>query len=154
MVKNQPAMQETPVQFLGRKEPLQKEITMHSSILPWRIPWTEEPGGLQSMESQSWTRLSDKHYSILRPEIGMVSQLLLDPPYLLRVLLTLPTPQYIVPVEKVSKNLLRIFCFLPESYLIYSTSLKKNLRYNIKKYRVQQDFVHWEKSGANQSKHE
>ena len=94
------------------------------------------------MESQSWTRLSDKHYSILRPEIGMVSQLLLDPPHLLRVLLTLPTPQYIVPVEKVSKNLLRIFCFLPESYLIYSTSLKKNLRYNIKKYRVQQDFVH------------
>ena len=141
-VKTLPVTQTTQVRSLGGEDPLEKEMATHSIILPWRIPWTEEPGGLQSMESQSWTRLSDKHYSILRPEIGMVSQLLLDPPYLLRVLLTLPTPQYIVPVEKVSKNLLRIFCFLPESYLIYSTSLKKNLRYNIKKYRVQQDFVH------------
>ena len=47
MVKNQPAMQETPVRFLAQKEPLEKEITTHSSILAWRIPWTEEPGGLQ-----------------------------------------------------------------------------------------------------------
>ena len=47
-VKSLPAMQETWVQFLGWKDPLEKEIATHSSILAWRIPWTEEPGGLQS----------------------------------------------------------------------------------------------------------
>ena len=51
-VKSLPAMQETWVQFLGWKDPLEKEIATHSSILAWRIPWTEEPGGLQSMGSQ------------------------------------------------------------------------------------------------------
>ena len=45
MVKNLPAMQETWVQSLGQKDPLKKEIVTHSSILVWRIPWTEEPGG-------------------------------------------------------------------------------------------------------------
>ena len=52
MVKNLPAMQEVWVQFLGWKDPLEKEMATHSSILAWDIPWTEEPGGLQSMESQ------------------------------------------------------------------------------------------------------
>jgi len=52
MVKSLPAMQETRVQFLGQKDPLEKEMATHSSTLAWRIPWTEEPGGLQSMESQ------------------------------------------------------------------------------------------------------
>ena len=47
-----PAMQETWVQSLGREDPLEKEMATHSSILAWRIPWTEEPGGLQSMGSQ------------------------------------------------------------------------------------------------------
>ena len=42
-------MQETWVQFLSREDPLEKEMAIHSSILPWRMPWTEEPGGLQSM---------------------------------------------------------------------------------------------------------
>ena len=46
--KNLPAMQETWVRFLGREDPLEKEITTHSSILAWEIPWTEEPSGLQS----------------------------------------------------------------------------------------------------------
>ena len=46
------AMQETQVQFLGREDPLEKEMATHSSILAWRIPWTEEPGGLQSTGSQ------------------------------------------------------------------------------------------------------
>ena len=41
-------MQETQVRSLGQKNPLEKEMETHSSILPWRIPWTEEPGGLQS----------------------------------------------------------------------------------------------------------
>ena len=50
-VKNPPAMQETWVRSLGREDLLEKEMAAHSSILAWRIPWTEEPGGLQSMES-------------------------------------------------------------------------------------------------------
>ena len=52
MVKNVPAMQETWVQFLDQEEPLEKGMATHSSILAWRIPWTEESGGLQSMGSQ------------------------------------------------------------------------------------------------------
>ena len=47
MVKNPPAMPETWVQSPGREEPLEEEMATHSSILAWRIPWTEEPGGLQ-----------------------------------------------------------------------------------------------------------
>ena len=52
MVKNLPAMQETGVQSLSQEDPLEKEIAAHSSILAWRIPWTEEPGGLQFMGSK------------------------------------------------------------------------------------------------------
>ena len=51
MVKNHLAKQETPLQSLGLKDALEKEMTTHSSILAWEIPWTEEPGGLQSMRS-------------------------------------------------------------------------------------------------------
>ena len=54
-VKYLPAMEETQVQSLGGEDPLEKEMANHSSILDWKIPWTEEPGGLQSMELQSWT---------------------------------------------------------------------------------------------------
>ena len=46
LVKNLPAMQETRVRFLSWEDPLEKEMATHSSILAWRIPWTEEPGGL------------------------------------------------------------------------------------------------------------
>ena len=52
MVKNLPAMQEVWVQFLGWEDPLEKEMATHSSILVWEIPWTEDPSGLRSMESQ------------------------------------------------------------------------------------------------------
>ena len=52
MVKNLPAMQETWVQPLGPEDPLEKGMAPHSSIFARRIPWTEEPGGLQSMRSQ------------------------------------------------------------------------------------------------------
>ena len=52
LVKNLPAMQETWVRFLGWEDPLKKEMTTHSSILAWKIPSTEKPGGLQSMGSQ------------------------------------------------------------------------------------------------------
>ena len=51
-VKNLPAMQETQVQSLGREDPLEKRMATHSSIPVWRIPWTEEPDGLQFMGSQ------------------------------------------------------------------------------------------------------
>ena len=52
MVKNLPAVQKTQVQSLGWEDPLEEEMATHSSILAWKIPWTEEPGGLQSMGSQ------------------------------------------------------------------------------------------------------
>ena len=53
IVKNLPAVQETQVQSLGQEDPLEEEMATHSSTLAWRIPWTEEPGGLQSMGSQT-----------------------------------------------------------------------------------------------------
>ena len=59
MVNRLPAMQDTQVQSLGWEDILEKEMATHSSTLAWKIPWTEEPGRLQSMGSQSWTRLSD-----------------------------------------------------------------------------------------------
>ena len=59
MLKNLPAMQETQVRSLGWEAPLEKGMATHSSILAWRMPWTEEPGGLQSMGSQSQTQVSD-----------------------------------------------------------------------------------------------
>ena len=52
MVKNLPAVQETCIQSLGWEDPLEKGMATHSSILAWRIPWTEDPGGLQSMGLQ------------------------------------------------------------------------------------------------------
>ena len=67
-VKNLPAMQEAQVRSLGQKDPLEKGMATHSRILAWRTPWTEEPGGLQSMGLQrvghdwatqlNWTKLS------------------------------------------------------------------------------------------------
>ena len=67
-VKNLPAMWEMWVRFLGREDPLEKEMAIHSSILAWKIPWMEEPGGLQSMGSQesdttSW--LNHNHHQDL-----------------------------------------------------------------------------------------
>ena len=52
IVKTLPAIQETQVRSLGWQDPLEKEMTIHSSILAWRIPWTEEPGGLQYVGSE------------------------------------------------------------------------------------------------------
>ena len=52
MVKNLPAMQETQFQSLGQEDTLEKEMTTHSTVLAWEIPWAEEPGGLQSMGLQ------------------------------------------------------------------------------------------------------
>ena len=52
MIKNLPAMQETQVQSLSREDPLERDMATHSSILAWKVPWTEEPDGLQTMGSQ------------------------------------------------------------------------------------------------------
>ena len=52
MVKHLPTMRETQIRSLGREDPLEKAMATHSSTLAWKIPWTEDPGGLQSMGSQ------------------------------------------------------------------------------------------------------
>ena len=65
MVKNMLAMRETQklqVRSLGWEDPLEKRIATHSNILAWRIPWTEEPEGLQLMGSQSQTQLTNKYF--------------------------------------------------------------------------------------------
>ena len=59
MVKNLPTVCETLVWSLGQEDPLEKGMATHSSILAWETPWTEEPGGLQSIGLQSQTQLSD-----------------------------------------------------------------------------------------------
>ena len=61
-VKNLPAIQETQVWSLGQEDHLGKGMATHSSILAWRMPWTEEPGGLQFLGSHSGTQLSDSHF--------------------------------------------------------------------------------------------
>ena len=63
-VMNLPAMQETRVQSLGQEDPLEEGMVTHSSILAWRIAWTEEPGGLVHGVAQSWTRLKQLSSSI------------------------------------------------------------------------------------------
>jgi len=62
MIKNLHAMWETWVQSLGWEHPREKEMATHSSILAWRIPWTEEPGGLQSMGSDTTEQLKFSFY--------------------------------------------------------------------------------------------
>ena len=65
-LKRLPAMQETWVRSLGWEDPLEKEMATHSSSLAWRIPWMEEPGGLQSMGSQkSRTRLNNFTFTFI-----------------------------------------------------------------------------------------
>ena len=62
-------MQEIQVQFLGQEDPLEKEMATHSSILAWRIPWTEEPGGLQVVKSQTQLKQLSMHIYITIEEI-------------------------------------------------------------------------------------
>ena len=68
LVKNMPAMQEAWVQFLGWENSLEKEMAIHSSIFAWKIPWTEELGGLQCMgsqESDMTSRLNHHHHHVV-----------------------------------------------------------------------------------------
>ena len=68
MVKRLPTMWETQVRSLGWEDPLEKEMATHPSILAWEIPWTEDPGRLQSIGvAKRWTRLSDFTFLFLRP---------------------------------------------------------------------------------------
>ena len=81
MVKSLPARQENWVRSLSQEDPLEKEIAIHSSILAWKIPWTEEPGRLQSIGSgKSGTRLSDFtftfHFHALEKEMAAHSCIL------------------------------------------------------------------------------
>ena len=80
MVRSLPAAQETWVQSLVWEYPLEKEMVTHSSILAWRIPWTEEPGRLQSMGSLSRIRLSDFtftfHFHALEEDMATHSSVL------------------------------------------------------------------------------
>ena len=65
LVKNLPAMWDTWVRSLGWEDPLEEGMATHSNILAWKIPWTGEPGGLQSIEPQSRTQLSDSAQHII-----------------------------------------------------------------------------------------
>ena len=64
MVRNLPAMQETWVQSLGQEDPLENRMATHSSILDWKIPWTEEPGRLQPIGSKSTTKQLPLNYDV------------------------------------------------------------------------------------------
>ena len=89
LVKNLPAMQETWVQFLGQKDPLEKEMATHSSTLAWRTPWTEKPGRLQSMGSQEsdmteWLSTVETesrwNQGTVLPEVPIMAWALSEPP--------------------------------------------------------------------------
>ena len=73
VVKNPPTTEKTQVQSLGQEDPLENEMATHSSILAWEIPWTEEPGGLQSMagsqESDTIQRLKHHHHYLVSREL-------------------------------------------------------------------------------------
>ena len=65
-VKHLPVMRETQVRSLGREDPLEKEMATHSSILAWRIPWTEEPAGLYSPQGCKESDMTERlHYTTL-----------------------------------------------------------------------------------------
>jgi len=66
VVKTLPAMQEMQVQSLSQEDPLEKEMVIHSSILAWKIPWTEEPAGYCLWGHKSWTRLKNNNPSLIK----------------------------------------------------------------------------------------
>ena len=91
MVNNLPAMQETQVPSLGQQDPLEKEITTHSSFPAWKIPWREEPGGLQPVGLQkSRTQLRAEHTHHLKFSLGVSCEVYSWASDLLSLLLWLP----------------------------------------------------------------
>ena len=77
MVKRLPAVRETGVRSLGQEDPLEKEMATHSSTLAWKIPWMEEPGRLQCMESQRVTFI--EHNVKVKSEVAQSCPTLCDP---------------------------------------------------------------------------
>ena len=75
-VKNLLAMQETPAQSMGQEDPLEKEIATHSSILAWRIPWTEEPSGMTRVRPDLGTKVHHHHH--YHHETGLSESRLVD----------------------------------------------------------------------------
>ena len=69
MVKNLPPMQETQVRSLGREEPLEQEMASHSSTLAWKIPWTEDPGRLQSWGCEESDTTEQLHWSTEKGDV-------------------------------------------------------------------------------------
>ena len=117
-VKNPPAMQETQVRFLRQEDPLKEGMAVHSSILAWRIPWTEESGGLQSLELKrvgyNW---ATKHACTqsCKKDVLTRTTLLSQPQYILT-----PQRQHISPKsqniinvcwEFLGSSLFRTLCF-------------------------------------------
>ena len=86
MVGNPPAMQETWVGSLGQEDPLEKGMATHSSIPAWRTPWTEEPGGLQSIGSKrvgyNWTIKHSTQYMVMKLKFSCDYLLILEVPVL------------------------------------------------------------------------
>ena len=73
--------QETRIRFLGQKDPLEKEMATHSSILAWRIPWTQEPGRLQFMGSQGsdmTERLNHHHYDVDLEQLSYTQKIVMS----------------------------------------------------------------------------
>ena len=87
MLKRLPAMREIWVWSLGLEDPLEKEMATHSSILAWRIPWTDEPGGLQSTGSQSRIWLSDFTFTLTFVSLNPFHQFCSSPPTSLKELI-------------------------------------------------------------------
>ena len=77
LVKNLPAMRGTWVRSLGWEDPLEEGMAIHSSILAWRILWTQEPGRLQSRVAKSWAQLSDLAHSTQMEKIGYTGRMTL-----------------------------------------------------------------------------
>ena len=119
MVKNLPAMQETWVQSLGWEDPLEKGMATHSTILAWRIPQTEEPGGQQSMGLQSKMRLTLSHFiyiNIINKTLIFPFAFCLQPGYIqMLVYLSSPPNRSFSSTQNKCFELLISICFILSS---------------------------------------
>ena len=122
MVKNLPAMQDTWVQSLGQEDPLEKGTPTHSSTLAWRIPWAEEPGGLQSRGSQrvGQDQMTEHAHKEIAPHLPVSDRSLTSAADSLHVVKPPPVMKIgesslLLWVKSVSKHR-RLWCPLPSSY--------------------------------------
>ena len=116
MVENLHAVQETQIGSLGREDPLEEGMATHSSILAWSIPWIEEPGRLQSMRLQSWTRLKRLSNSGEEGAFSFFSSLLFLSCLLLETLLVskwhIWRPHILIPCDSILRSSSCSFEFL------------------------------------------